>query len=141
MTSALSDHERSVRLLRVCYWIGAVVDLVAAAQMLSPRLFALAYGLDDFRPDAAYRYAMGMGASLMVGWTALLLWADRRPHERRGVLLLTIFPVIAGLVVNEIAAVRAGFVAPVYFVPAWGFQAGYTVLCVVAYVRAGRSLG
>ena len=40
--------------------------------------------LKNFAPGADYRYAMGMGASLMLGWTALLIWADRKPIERRG---------------------------------------------------------
>ena len=34
-------------------------------------------GIDDFRPGVEYRYAMSIGASLMLGWTALLVWADR----------------------------------------------------------------
>ncbi len=44
----------------------------------------------------------------MAGWTVLLTWADRRPLERRGVLPITIVPVIAGLVANDAHAVRAG---------------------------------
>ena len=45
---------------------------------------------------------------MMFGWTALLLWAYKRPLERKGVLLLTIFPVITGLMVTGIWAVVAG---------------------------------
>jgi hypothetical protein len=32
----------------------------------------------------------------MAGWTILLLWADRAPLERRGVLAITVFPVVVG---------------------------------------------
>jgi hypothetical protein len=56
-----------------------VVDLVAAVQILSPPLFRFGMGLPSFEPGVEYRYAIGMGASLMLGWTALLLWADRQP--------------------------------------------------------------
>ena len=52
---------------------------------------------------------MGMGASLMFGWTVLLLWADQKPLERKAVLLITLLPVVLGLALNEIIAVRAGF--------------------------------
>jgi hypothetical protein len=57
----------------------------------------------------ALAYAMRTGASLMVGWTCLLVWASLRPIERRGVVLLTVFPVIAGLAATELLAVRTGF--------------------------------
>ncbi len=104
----MSRHE-AIRWLRVSYWAGAILDGLAALTMLFPALFAVANGLQDFRPGLEYRFAMGMGASLMVGWTVLLIWADRRPLERKGVLLITLFPVVFGLVVNEILAVHAGF--------------------------------
>lgn len=52
-----------------------------------------------------YRYALGLGPALMIGWTFLLVWADRRPMERKGVLLLTAFPLITGILLAEIYAV------------------------------------
>ena len=88
---------KAVRWLRVSYWAGAIADAFAAAIMLFPELGSVLYGRTDFTPTEDYRYAMGLGASLMVGWTVLLLWADRKPVERRGILLLTVFPVIVGL--------------------------------------------
>src|SRR5512133_958728 len=101
--------RRTILLLRVSYWIGAVTDALAAIAMLFPDLGGKVYGLSNFTPGADYRYAMGSAASLMLGWTALLLWANRAPLERRFVLVLTVFPVIAGLAASEIAAIRAGF--------------------------------
>ena len=49
--------------------------------MLSPRIADVLWGLHD--TSGTYRFAMGYGASLMLGWTLLLLWAYRRPVERR----------------------------------------------------------
>jgi hypothetical protein len=43
----------------------------------------------------------------MAGWTVLLR-ADRRPLQRRGVLPITVAPVIAGIMANDAYAVRAG---------------------------------
>ena len=76
--------REAIRWLRIAYWVGAVVDLAAGAQMLRPPLFAFGAGAAGFAPGADYRYAMDMGASLMFGWTALLVWADRKPVERMG---------------------------------------------------------
>jgi hypothetical protein len=130
----------SVRWLRISYWIGAVVDAIAAVQMLCPPLFGFGMGLKGFNPGADYRYAMGMGASLMLGWTALLIWADRRPVERMGVLPLTVVPVIAGIALNEAVGVGAGFLPVAAIAPIWALQAGLTILFLAAYFHARRAL-
>jgi hypothetical protein len=135
---AAAARDDAVRWLRRCYRAGALLDVLAAMSMLSPRLFAATAGLADFRPGDDYRYAMGMGASLMIGWTVLLLWADRRPLERRGVLPITLCPVVAGLVLNEIVAVWRGFLPLATTVPIWVVQALLTAAFLLAYGRAER---
>ncbi|MGD0763589.1 MAG: hypothetical protein ABR929_10480 [Roseiarcus sp.] len=79
-----------------------------------------------------------MGASLVLGWTALLLWADRRPVERNGVLLITLFPVVLGLALNEIVAVRAGFLPVSTTIPVWIAQAIITGLFLFSYLNARK---
>ena len=86
--------------LRISYWVGAITDGIATFRMLFPKI---AYGVE-------YRYALGLGASLMLGWTFLLVWADRKPLERKGVLLLTVFPVITGILLAEIYSVTKGLI-------------------------------
>jgi hypothetical protein len=132
------NSNDAVRWLRISYWAGAILDALAALSMLSPDLFAATNGLPDFRPGADYRYAMGMGASLMLGWTALLLWADRKPLERKGVLLITLAPVVLGLVLNEVVAVREGFLSALTMVPVWIAQSLITCLLVFSYVNARK---
>lgn len=106
--------------------------------MLSPELFAATNGLQNFHPGIEYRYAMGMGASLMLGWTALLLWADQKPLERKGVLLITLLPVVLGLVLNEIVAVHGGFLSVSMTVPVWFAQALITGLFIFSYLNARK---
>jgi hypothetical protein len=130
--------RHTILLLRVSYWIGAVTDALAAIAMLF--LGGKVYGLSNFTPGADYRYAMGSAASLMLGWTALLLWADRAPLERRFVLVLTVFPVIAGLAASEIAAIRAGFLPFDSVVPTFVLQLALSALFLGSYVRAGRTV-
>lgn len=131
-------QRRAVRWLRISFWIGAVTDALAAIAMLFPSLGGMVYGLTDFTPGADYRYAMGSAASLMLGWTALLLWADRASLERRFVLVLTVFPVIAGLAASEVAAIRAGFLPFAAVAPTFALQLVLSVLFLGSYVRAGR---
>lgn len=124
-----------VRWLRVSYWVGAVADALAAALMLFPKAGSAMYGT-QFEPDAAYRYAMGLGASLMLAWTILLLWANRRPVERRGVLLITVF-LIFGLASAGAYAVSSGLVATPKMIPTWIFQGFLVVLFSYSYLRSG----
>ena len=86
---------KRVLLLRISYWVGIIADGFATLRMVFPRIDS----------GSEYRYALGLGASLMFGWTLLLIWADRKPMERKGVLLLTAFPVCTGLLLAEIYAV------------------------------------
>jgi hypothetical protein len=58
--------------------------------------------------EAEFRFPMGIGASLMFGWAVLLLWANRKPMDRKGVLLVTIFPVITGLLTTVTWAAASG---------------------------------
>ena len=130
---------KAVRWLRVSYWAGAIADAFAAAIMLFPELGSVLYGRIDFTPTEDYRYAMGLGASLMVGWTVLLLWADRKPVERRGILLLTVFPVIVGLALAGVYAVTSNLIPFANMIPTWAVQTGLAVLMSVSYWRASLS--
>ena len=123
--------------LRVSYWIGAVVDGAMIVALLSPSVGAALLGLTDFHPGPEYRYATALAASLMAGWTALLVWADRKPVERRGVLLLTICPVLLGLMASGGYAVASGLVAAQKMGPTWALQLALVVIFSVSYVRAG----
>jgi len=75
---------------------------------------------------------MGYGASLMLGWTLLLVWAYRRPLERRFVAALTVV-VIYGLVLTEVLAVRSGALEAWRMVPTWCLQAVLLALFAGAY--------
>jgi hypothetical protein len=125
-------------LLRVAFLAGAVTDAGALAPMLSPPLAELLWGFRDV--SGSYRFAMGYGASLMLGWTLLLVWAWRRPLERRFVAALTVV-VIYGLVLTEILAVRSGALAAWRMAPTWCLQAVLLGLFAAAYhYRALRRL-
>ncbi len=128
--------DQKVTWLRISYWTGAIIDAIAAVQMLSPSIFAFSNKLSNFQPAAEYRYAMGMGASLMIGWTVLLLWADRKPLERRGVLGITIFPVILGMILNEIVGVQTQFISLWTIMPIWVLQLILILLFGFSYFNA-----
>ncbi len=108
------------KILRTAFLAGAVTDALAILPMLVPQLAKLLWGFDD--ASGSYRFAMGYGASLMLGWTALLVWAYQRPLERQVVAALTVL-VIYGLVTTEIVAVLSGALPAWRMVPTWLLQA------------------
>jgi hypothetical protein len=128
--------KRSIVFLRLAYWAGAILDAAMLPPMLVPSIGAKMYGIADFHPGAEYRYAMYVGASLMAGWTALLLWADRKPVERRGVILLTIIPVIAGLIAASLYAVASGLVTAGSILPILVLQVSLTAFFLGAYIHS-----
>jgi hypothetical protein len=101
--------------LKIAFLVGAGSDGLAAVAMLVPALSQPVWGLSGLSGE--YRFAMGYGASLMAGWTALLCWAARRPLERRFVALLTVVPVLAGLVLTELFALGTGLVVLAKLLP------------------------
>jgi len=124
--------------LRAAYWAGIITDAAVAVQMLFPRLLLRAYGI-DLVPTPEFTFAMRYGAPLMIGWTVLLLWANRQPIERKDVLLITAFPVVAGYVVVVIYAIAAGFATLGQMVPALVMQAVLLTLFSVGYWKAGKA--
>jgi hypothetical protein len=101
--------QRNLQLLRLSYWIGAIIDALVGVLMVVPFLFGIKEGIADFSPGPDYVFAMGMGASLMFGWTVLLLWADRKPIERKGILPITVVPVIVGIFASRLYGISSGF--------------------------------
>lgn len=123
--------EKQILWLRISYWVGAVADGFATYRMLFPKI---AHGVE-------YKYALSLGASLMLGWTILLIWADRKPLERKGILLLTAFPVVSGLLLAEVYAVFSGVITLEKMLPTGVFLVGLITLFSFSYFNAKNTVG
>jgi hypothetical protein len=96
--SSSVNRRSSIIWLHVSYWTGAVIDALAAILLTFPALMSYFYKLGPIDLTPAFRTADFTAASLMWGWTFLLLWADHKPFERRSVLLLTTMPVLTMMI-------------------------------------------
>ena len=114
-------NKNGIILLRISYWVGAVVDLVAGLIMTFPGFYAVFNRIPGFKATPAFLNVAWMGAPLMFGWTVLLIWADRKPVERKEILLITLIPII-GNVINQVASVITGFTSLSVAVPQWALQ-------------------
>jgi hypothetical protein len=129
--------KNKILFLHISYWTGAILDVLAFLIMLFPPLFAWNSGLMNFNPSVEYRYAMGMGAPLMLGWTIILLWADRKPMERKNILIITLV-VILGEVVTEIFGVMTGFIAMPAMLLTWVLQLLVSTLFIFSFWNASK---
>ena len=104
----MMSEQKKMFLIKAPYGLGIGADALWAVGLFFPRFFCILTGRPDFDPDLQVRLIMGVSGSLMTGWTFLLLWAVRKPIERRVVSLLTAFPVIFGLFIVALIGVQEG---------------------------------
>jgi hypothetical protein len=118
--------NRKIRWLKASYLAGAVADAGIGILMLSPSRMG----------QTEVTYSMGLGAALMFGWSLLLIWAYRKPVERKGILVITIFPVITGLMASGLYAVAAGIFPIARIVPTTILGIGLIALMGYSYLGA-----
>ena len=79
--------------MRLSYWIAAIADFIIAILAWIPERMGV----------AEMSYPMGLASVIAFSWAIMLLVADRKPVERKWMLIPTI------LVVTLITIVRVGF--------------------------------
>jgi drug/metabolite transporter (DMT)-like permease len=84
---------KPILLLRLSYWIAAIADFIVAILAWMPERMGVTETV----------YPMGLASAIAFSWGVLLVMADRKPLERRWILLPTI------LVVSLIAFARTRF--------------------------------
>jgi hypothetical protein len=125
-----------IKWLKIAYLAGIILDALSLIPMLFPPIAELMWGFDKFNGE--YLFAMGFGASLMLGWTLLLIWAYREPLERRFIAFLTIL-VIIGIVLTEIFAIANGYIDLDKMVPTFVIQAVLLGLFSFGYVSTCKT--
>jgi hypothetical protein len=96
-------------------------------------------GLFLFPGKAGVPISLYVAGSFFLGWSLLLIWADRRPQERSGVLLLTLLSVLSAWVVSEIYFAVAPGVSFTARLPFWILQACFSFLFTFNYLQARRA--
>jgi uncharacterized membrane protein len=124
--------------IRLCYVAGAAADAAIGALLLFPAMLAEMLGLAETPTRISERIGLAMTATLLFGWTALLLWGARAPVERRGVLLLTIFPVIVGLALTVLYGWSGSYISTGGAMMVWSLQTLLAWLLAWAFISARR---
>jgi hypothetical protein len=130
--------NRRIRFLKVCYYLGVLADLLATVPLVFPQVAKTMFGLQQTVFVDDYLYLSRIAASLMLGWTFLLLWGSFKPVERKAILLLTVCPVLLGLVIASVHFGLSGTAEIRYLIPLWTFYAFIIPLYIVAYSVASK---
>jgi hypothetical protein len=125
-----------VRIASVALWTGAVVDALAALQLLLPTTFVVASFAGLRQSGEAGQLALE-AAALLLGWSAIEIWAAARPVERRAVMYvgLAVLVVFAAQNAWQVAVAGADLGANL---PILVLQVALIVLFVVAIVAVRR---
>ncbi len=127
-------HKRIIW-VRLAYWAGIIADLVVALYMLFPQWDSRLFGA-KIVSSPIFGLGIRRGAALMIGWTVLLFWADRKPIERRDVLLITICPVMIGSLAYLGYAWLSGLTSPSVAVSNLIIEAVFIIIFAVGYLNA-----
>lgn len=124
--------------LRAAYWLGAVLDAWIGLQFVFPTRFGALLGMSEAPSNIETRFALWLGAGLTFGWTVLLIWGSLHPVENRFILILTVVPVMLGLVLTNLAGYLNGYVSQRSAISYWFIEGVVILVYISAYIVASR---
>jgi hypothetical protein len=132
----------NLNFVRATYLTGAIVDALAAVQLLMPTNVQL-LGFTGLRHPGPAGQPAVIAAVLMLGFSAILVWAHRRTIERRAVLAITLGVVVA-LAAGNVALGVSGAMSWMSLAPTLAIQAVLAALfgtCIPITRRAALERG
>ena len=88
--------------------------------------------------ETEFKYPMGLAVAVMLSWAGVLVWADRKPIERKGILVPTV-AVIVGLMASGAYAVASGIFPCQRIVPTSVLGIALIILFSFSYFNAGSA--
>lgn len=129
------NDKKKIFFIKASYLLGIAADALWAIALFVPAVFGILLGNPEFSPNVQVRLIMGIGGSLMTGWTFLLIWAVRKPIERRAISLLTAFPVVFGMFIVTLIGFLEGNASNIWIL----IKTTILFICMVtSYILAGK---
>ena len=124
---AIVNIEKQILLLRLSYWIAALADFAVAYWALMPQRMGVTEVV----------YPMGLTSAIAFSWGVLLLIADRKPMERRWILIPTIL-VVSLLTTTRVLFSQTDDIESNLFLLLFGI--GLILFMVYSYYRTHKSI-
>jgi hypothetical protein len=104
----VTGQKTKMFLIRFPYFLGIAADALWAIALFFPSVLGILLNNPEFNPEIQVKLIMGIAGTLMTGWTILLIWAVQRSIKRRAVILITVFPVVFGLLIITLIGYLGG---------------------------------
>lgn len=116
--------------LRLSYWVAAIADFLIAFLVISP----------DIDGTENYVISMGQMSVVAASWGVMLILADRKPIERRWIVIPTLLVVLLlGLV--SLHALITGIMPASRVIPALGASILVFILLIYGYLKSRNMTG
>jgi hypothetical protein len=125
-----------ILIIRITLWLGIIADAFETIRMSIPNIFIATTEINVINNDS-FQFGLFLGVPLMLGWTIVLFWADRKPIERRGILLC-LAPVLISYIVVELLGLRLGVINLQNLLPMIVMQSILFCLTVISYFVAEK---
>jgi hypothetical protein len=104
--------DKKIMWLKTAYWTGAIADLIFGIKlMFFPKIVGFIWGLETPIQGTDLMWSKYFGL-MVFSWTFILLFANKKPLERRIVILITAWPVVSGIIGVQIYALVQGLLNP-----------------------------
>ncbi len=142
----IGKEDKRTGFVRLVLWFGIAADFMNFLQYVFPEAM-LGNALSIADPIIPWmRFILIQAAALMAAWTMLLVWTDRDPINRRGVILLTV-PIALGMGFSFCYLIAAGVISQLWIVflaapvtTAGLFFAAYLTACQISRSKARLEL-
>ncbi len=126
-----------VKLARIALWTGAVVDALAAPQLVLPTTFVVG-SFSGLRPPGGEGGQLALeSAALLLGWSMIEVWAAQRPDERQVVMFVGL-GVLTVFLVQNLWLLTGGSADTAATLPIVDLQVCLVVLFVAGIVAVRR---
>ncbi len=127
-----------VKLARIALWTGAVVDALAALQLLLPTTFVVG-SFSGLRVLGGEGSQLALeSAALLLGWSVIEVWAAQRPDERQVVMFVGL-GVLTVFLVQNLWLLTSGRANTAATLPILVLQVCLVVLFVAGILAVRRS--
>ncbi|MFW9843657.1 MAG: hypothetical protein ACFFEV_03700 [Candidatus Thorarchaeota archaeon] len=118
------------------YLVGVILDTLVGIDLLQAVLTGQTFMVFAPTLTDAVRYFGIQVVVFMFGWTILLYWGYREPIDRRALLLMTAFPIVAGLLCSNLFAIAIGLGDVIQIIRNIAIQSGLIVGFLVSFYFA-----
>jgi len=122
---------KKMTVIRITLWWGMIADLLETIRLIVPQVFIKTVGLNTGVSNEL-RFALLYGAPVMLGWTLILFWVNKKPIARKGVFLCLI-PVILSYIIVQIIGLNLGVIPIEQIIPTFVFQGILLTLSILSY--------